>query len=380
MSASINIAIVSPTKEVFSETFIKLHKEKLPGNIHYLYGGYLPHASEQGGILVKPTSMLWQLVKKVLIKLRLMSYSDPLRLGIKKYLLDNKIDVVLAEYGPTGAEMLPICQEIDVPVVTHFHGYDASEKKTVNEYKEKYKYMFANAYKVIAVSKYMQKELIAMGAPSEKVVFNPYGANEMFATIEPDYQKANTFLAVGRFVDKKAPYLLLAAFKEVYAKYKEARLVMAGDGILAPTCKNLASLWGIESAVDFPGAISHKAVKELMEKSLCFVQHSITAENGDMEGTPVGIIEAQTAGLPVVSTYHAGIPDVVKDGITGYLVQEKDVKGMAEKMLKIFAERDHAEELGQNAKKLVVKGYSVEKHLRNLTNILEEAAHEKTRS
>ena len=134
-------------------------------------------------------------------------------------------------------------------------------------------------------------------------------------------------------VEKKAPHLVLATFARVLRECPDARLHFIGDGALLGVCRDLAAALGIDHAVTFLGAQPHDIVEREMRQARALVQHSVIASNGDSEGTPVAILEAGAMGLPVVATRHAGIPDVVADGVTGFLVEERDVCGMATHML-----------------------------------------------
>ena len=174
-------------------------------------------------------------------------------------------------------------------------------------------------------------------------------------------------------MDKKGPDMLMAAFAEVVKEYPAARLTMVGDGILLNTCKNLARLWRLEDAVHFAGIKSPGDIFTLFEKSLAFVQHSVTAENGDNEGTPVAILDAQAAALPVISTLHAGIPDIVNNNETGLLSAEYDVRGMAVNMLKVIHEKKLAEYLGAAGRQRIKENFTVDKHLKTIQEAIERS-------
>lgn len=181
--------------------------------------------------------------------------------------------------------------------------------------------LFKYAFRVISVSKFMSGRLVELGADPERIVYNPYGPRDYFYAIKPDFRK--TFLAAGRFTDIKAPYLTILAFKQVLDEFPDASLVMVGDGPLRETCISLARTLGMESSASFPGPLRHERLLPLFAQACCFVQHSVTPSYGDAEGTPVAILEAGAAGLPVVSTRHAGIQDVVVHQKTGLLVEER---------------------------------------------------------
>jgi glycosyltransferase involved in cell wall biosynthesis len=187
-------------------------------------------------------------------------------------------------------------------------------------------------------------------------------------------------LAVGRFVEKKAPQLTLRAFVNVLGNMPEARLRMIGDGPLLEECRDLADRLRIANAVTFLGAQSHETVREEMRTARCFVQHSVEAANGDCEGTPLGILEAGATGIPVISTRHAGIPDVVVEGNTGFLVEERDVDGMAENMLRLAQNSELAGRLGHAARKRIESEFSEKRSLGQLWAIIERCIEKSSES
>jgi glycosyltransferase involved in cell wall biosynthesis len=265
------------------------------------------------------------------------------------------------------------CRRLAIPLIVHFHGYDASEHRVLKEHAETYPILFAEAAAIIAVSRTMQRKLVSLGAPPEKVNYNPYGVDcERFGGASPA-RAAPVFLAVGRFVEKKAPQITLTAFAQVWKLDSSVRLRMIGDGPLLDECRALAKELAIEDAVKFLGTQAPYVVQQEMRQARCFVQHSVEASNGDCEGTPVGILEAGASGLPVISTQHAGIPDVVIEGETGFLVAEKDVDGMAARMIDIVKSPQLAELLGQQARQHVERNFSKQQSLGRLWSIIESA-------
>ena len=254
----------------------------------------------------------------------------------------------------------------------HFHGFDASVYDIIKKYATWYQNVFAYASSVVAVSAKMKDDLIKLGCPENKIKISACGPADMFLDAAPGYSN-NRFLSVGRFVEKKAPHLAILAFQKVLSLYPDAKLVMVGDGALLPVCKDLTEALGISDSVHFMGIQTPEQVKGLMEKSVAFIQHSIVAQNGDSEGSPVSVMEAQAAALPVISTYHAGIPEVVIHGETGFLVKEKDISCMAEYMVRILAEPGLAKKLGQKGRQEIQSRFSQPTHLAFLQQQIEQA-------
>jgi colanic acid/amylovoran biosynthesis glycosyltransferase len=266
------------------------------------------------------------------------------------------------------------CRQLNLPLVVHFHGFDLSVKRVLERYASAYSVMFQQADGLIAVSRSMQRKLVEMGAPPERVHYNPCGVNcELFGGASPA-DAPPLVLTVGRFVEKKGPQLTLAAFAEVLQLYPEARLRMIGDGPLLEACRKLSHDLAIDHAVTFPGSQPHRLVADEMRRARLFAQHSIEATSGDSEGTPVAILEAGASGLPVVSTYHGGIPDVVIDNETGLLVQERDVAGMAGQMLRLLRDPALAEALGRAARRRIRLHFSAERSINNLWTIIKDCS------
>jgi glycosyltransferase involved in cell wall biosynthesis len=220
----------------------------------------------------------------------------------------------------------------------------------------------------------MTQQLIQLGACPDRVFYNPYGIEvTKFKQGSPGNAPLQV-LAVGRFVEKKAPYLTILAFKKVLERLPEARLVMVGAGILHDICFKIIKALHIEHAVALKGIIEHDGVAALMQESRVFVQHSLVPASGDSEGTPVAILEAGAAGLPVVSTRHAGIGDVVINGKTGFLVDEADIDAMSEYVYQLLTSAELANEMGKNAREHIVANFGMERSIEELRNIIEICA------
>ena len=363
-----NIAIFTPNKNPYSETFIQAHKNYLKGNIFYYYGG-INHLSLEGSqdLLLKKTRFklkIWRKLKRetdTCLRHQLIVAS----------LKEHQIDVVLIEYGTQAFALNEVLTMSGLPVLVHFHGYDASVRKTIKAC-DYYKSVFLSASKIIVVSQYMAQQLLKMGCPNDKLLYNVYGPQPEFEHVVPTFKKQQ-FVAIGRFTDKKAPYYTILAFKQIVENYPDARLVFAGDGPLINVCKALVSYYNLDNKVQFLGVIQPEVYRALLAESLAFVQHSIIAADGDMEGTPLAVLEASIAGLPVISTYHAGIPDVIIDGETGLLSHEHDVDTMAAHMLKVLEHPDFAKQMGLAGKVHIKTNFSLERHIDVLQNALKKA-------
>ena len=359
------VAVVTPYEPSPSETFIRSHVESLPASTILVHSW--PPAVGGQTVLPLPLRAAYKIRRKLLGE----GLERETTAAYARAFRRHGAQAVLAEYGTTGVLVMEACRRLRIPLVVHFHGYDASVREVLEEHAESYRRMFAQAEAVLAVSRAMQRKLVSLGAPAEKVFYNPCGADcRQFVLADPAAAPP-TFLAVGRFVEKKAPQLTLKAFAEVRRAWPAATLRMVGYGPLLEECRLLAGELGLGDAVTFLGEQPHEVVRDEMRRARCFVQHSIEAPNGDCEGTPVGILEAGAAGLPVVSTRHAGIPDVVVEGRTGLLVDEQDVRGMAAQMIRLAGEPELARELGRAARRHIESNFSKERSEAQLWAVIE---------
>lgn len=283
-------------------------------------------------------------------------------------------DVVLAEFGPQAVEIMHACFRAGVPLAAHFHGADSAQRDILESMEHSYPELFAGASAIIVVSRAMRDRLIQMGAPEDRTYLNCYGVDcDLFCDADPRMAPP-TFLSVGRFVNKKAPHLTILAFQRVVSSVPEARLRMIGDGPLLEVCRDLVMQLGIQSSVEFCGPQPPDQVQLAMRNVRGFVQHSVTAADGDCEGTPNSVLEAQASGLPVIATRHEGICDVVVDGVTGLLVSERDISGMADAIMRLCNDPDRAAELGAAGRSNAIASYPMAKAIEALQHILKSTA------
>jgi glycosyltransferase involved in cell wall biosynthesis len=365
------VCVATSTRHAAEESsFIRAHMARLPVRVVVL-SGLEPPPLDESGAAVAPSAgeRVLRAAARRLMPGAVARAQDAV---LARHLRRHGVSVVLAEFGPTAHRLLAACRAAHVPLVAHFHGYDASVTRLVDGHRG-YAELLAGAAAVVAVSRDMEARLLSLGAPRERLHYNTYGVDTgLFAGGEPGAAPP-LFVAVGRFVEKKAPELTLLAFHALLRDVPQARLTMLGDGPLLGPCQRMAVALGLQDAVRFPGAQPPETVAASLRQARAFVQHSVTARDGDAEGTPVAVIEASSTGLPVVSTRHGGIPDVVTDGESGYLVDPGDAPAMAERMLRLAREPALASRLGASGRRRVQAGFTMERSLAGLWAILEAA-------
>lgn len=187
-----------------------------------------------------------------------------------------------------------------------------------------------NAKYITVVSRHLKAEVQKL-YPTENIDIISMGCKtenfgKQFAV--PDYfnqgdQKVVLF--VGRLAEKKGVTYLIEAMKQI-----DAKLVIVGDGPLRESLEVQAKEQG--DKISFLGAKTHEELKTIYASADLFVAPSVTAKDGDQEGFGLVMLEAMASGLPIVASDSGGISDLIHDGENGYLVEERDADGLAEKI------------------------------------------------
>lgn len=257
-----------------------------------------------------------------------------------KILHESGVKLIHAHFGPSALEMLPLAKALNLPLVVTFHGFDASVLLQDTRYVSSLHELFEYAH-VITVSKVMADRLLKIGAKPDRTHVHYIGVpleDFRFVTRSSIGEKIINmeqirFLQVSNFVEKKGHYYTVKAFRDFIAHYPNCTLTLAGEGPLQQSIRDLCDELGISGKVQFAGRVAKEQVIELMERSDIFLHHSVTAANGDQEGIPTVLMEAMAMGLIVISSYHSGIPELIEDGRTGFLVVEKDISSYVQIML-----------------------------------------------
>jgi colanic acid/amylovoran biosynthesis glycosyltransferase len=368
-----SIAVVNINKHKYTETFVHGAVERLGYRVHYLHGGELPRFDDHHRHFLSNWPSIQALAR--LLESALGLETDHfLKTSIAGYLRTRRVRLLLAHFGPVGAQMLPIARDLGIPLIVCFHGYDVFHAETLHQSLRAYRTLFAEADRLIAVSEVMIRRLHDLGAPPDKLIHLPAFVDLARFGYSDHSSAGRRFLAVGRFAETKSPHLTILAFQRVAERVPDATLTMigkGGGGELLEACVILARSLGLEQRVEFKGVLSHEQVAAEMSRARVFVQHSVTTpEHGDMEGKPVAVMEAMASGLPVVSTRHSGIVELIEDGVTGFLVDEYDVEAMAAVMLRLAADDALVKEVGLNASRRIHGDPLIRDHVRILEAII----------
>lgn len=247
----------------------------------------------------------------------------------------HRVRFAVVEFLDWACEMRPFIRFLGLRYIALGHGFDVSRYLQSKEgYAERLNRL-SSARALLVPSEFLKSVLVqATRLSHSQIEALPCGVDLNRFAFSPSVVRGR-LVFIGRFVEKKAPLLLLEAFKQAVESGALLHLRLGGDGPLLDATKAYVMEKKLSEHVVFLGELSHDAVCEEIRAATAVVQHSITAKNGDTEGLPVILQEALAVGTPIVSTQHSGIPEIVTHGRHGYLVPEKDVSGMASAMIQV---------------------------------------------
>jgi glycosyltransferase involved in cell wall biosynthesis len=281
-------------------------------------------------------------------------------------------DLIHFHFGDTAVRIiLPLQRYLHtIPLLVTFHGMDASALLNQSQYLNRIQNLSRlNNFNVIYVSNQLKENLLRnkVNLNKDKAYLLHYGV-DLRQFSKQQYSRRNhpkIFLQISSFFEKKGHEYTIKAF-HLFTQNNpgQAILKIGGDGPSRPILEQLVHDLRLDSVVEFIGWVSRQEAINYMDQSDVFVHHSVTTSSGDQEGLPNAIIEAMAMELPILSTYHSGIPELVEDGINGFLVQEKDTETYAQKMEDIL-KWNH---LKINREK-VIRGFSLEVHTQKLKQI-----------
>jgi glycosyltransferase involved in cell wall biosynthesis len=290
---------------------------------------------------------------------------------LRRWLTQYRIRVVLCEYLDVAVTVFNACRQASVPLIAHAHGYDIAGRPTSADWARVYADRLPMMDEIVVVSRAMKERVLKFGVAEHRIHVVPCGTQVETAARRRHADKDEYLvLAAGRLIAKKGPLFLLEAFRQIRDRGVNARLIVLGEGPFREPMQQFLQAAGLDPHVEMPGEVPHEAVRAHLSRADLFLQHSVTAANGDEEGLPVSILKAMAAGVPVVSTTHAGIPEVVGNGDTGFLVSPGDAAGMAKRSVQLLKDAPRRTAMGMAAQAVVTQRFSLERELEHLRSLV----------
>lgn len=285
-------------------------------------------------------------------------------------------DIIHCHFGINGnlAVKLRKLGLIKGKIVTTFHGYDIT--MVVKKYGPGYyKELFENGDFFLPVSSYWKDTLINMGCDKSRICVHKMGVD----CTKFDFSVRNIandskirIISIARLVEKKGIAYGIRAISQLLDKLPNLEYIIVGDGPLKNDLQALVSNLGADKHIKLTGWQPQNKIVEMLRTAHIFMAPSITAANGDQEGIPVVIMEAMAMGLPVISTNHSGISELVQDGVSGFLSEEGNIKQLANALTKLIQTQDLSSEMGRMGRYVIESMYNIDVLNNRLVKIFDD--------
>ncbi len=267
-----------------------------------------------------------------------------------------------------------------IPKVVSVYGYECSgfPRRFLGFGKVLLKYRtFKYATTLFAMSPDMKNDLVKSGCPVEKIMIHYYGTDVEKFNQHHNYHdtKPCKFLIISGLTPQKGHIFLLKAFMNALSKNEHITLSIVGEGPQKNEIANYITENQLGEKVYMLGPVVYgsKEHLEFLASHDVFIHPSLTDVNGDKEGIPGAIVEAMASGLPVISTYHAGIPFIIENGRTGLLVNEHDTIALTEAILNMADSVNLRKKIGLAGQKFAFENLDLKEkeiELENIYNLL----------
>lgn len=245
----------------------------------------------------------------------------------------------------------------DIPTITNFHEFNLpSNWRQVSSFQN----IYNNSSLVLPVSNYLHQLIITDGCSPNKIITHHVGVD--IQKFVPSINKTDgvlTFLTVAGLLEKKGYEDAIKVMSNLRHQGIEFRYKIIGDGVLMNILMELVSTHQLTEKVTFLGKLKQEDVITHYQSSDIFIHPSVTASDGSHEGIPTSIMEASACELPIVSTVHTGIPELVQNNKSGYLSPEHDIDSLTRTTLKLVENKKMRQQFGKEGRGIVSSQFNI---------------------
>ena len=282
-----------------------------------------------------------------------------------------KPDIQYFHLGNIAYKLLPLKRKLGIPGLLSFYGADAYLYPTQKKNLKKLLLVFKDMDKILVLGPAMQHELKRLGCPEQKIEILHLGIDTdkiAFAEKVFPLNRPLKFLLASSFVEKKGIDITLTALERIKQRF-DFSVEIIGDGPLRSNILEIVRKTGLHDRVIFHGYKPYAFILEKAHECDVFLQASRTASNNDKEGTPMVLVDVMAAGMPVISTRHSDIPEIVIDNYNGYLAEENDVESFTASLMKLVDNAEHFNNLSNHCRSHAIEQFNIFRQVERLESI-----------
>lgn len=274
-------------------------------------------------------------------------------------------NIIHCHFGPNGLKtsLLQDIGALQGKLITTFHGYDMA--RYLQEVSDRvYDRLFNIGDLFLPISECWKCRLLDLDCQEQKILVHRMGIDSKIFSFTPRRLQAERrvqIVTIARLVEKKGVEYGIRAAAKLAKVNQNIEYNVVGDGPLGEDLQRLIQDLDAGDAVKLLGWKQQQEIVEILNNADILLAPSVTSKDGDQEGTPVVLMEAMAMGLPVVSTQHSGIPELVENGISGFLVPERDVDALVEKLSHLIEHPELWPEMGRAGRAYVEEHYDIDK-------------------
>jgi len=287
--------------------------------------------------------------------------------------------LIHAHFGVEGVYALPVARRLGIPLITTFHGFDATLsvaallRSPAWAHYPLFRHRLARQGDLfLCSSSFIRERVLALGFPASCTRVHYIGVDSKSIRPREPAEETPTILHVARLVEVKGTEYLIRAFAVLAARNREAQLAIIGDGPLRRRLASLARALKLEGRVHFLGTLPHAEVLALMRRAALLVLPSVATADGRVEGLGMVLLEAGATGIPVVGSHIGGIPEAVVDGRTGLLAPARDIEALARHMGTLLADPSMRRCMGAEARAHVERRFDLRRQTATLEALYDD--------
>jgi len=326
-------------------------------------------------------SKINQLSQKIFKRLFFLPYYPFQYQVLKK----NKARLLHSHFGDLGYKNLGLQRSLKLPHIISFYGYDLgliSKDKFL--WAKRYERLFSEGDIFLVEGNYSKKRLTELGCPQEKIRIHHIGIDLNKIQFNPrkvGKEGIIKILIASSFLEKKGIPYALEAIGKIIKKYDNIKIILIGDSPkinpqgIEEKKKILETIdkFDLNQNTIFLGYQPYDVFLKEAQQTHIFLAPSIHSKDGDSEGgVPVSIIEMSASGMPIISTTHCDIPEVVIDGKNGFLVPERDSDALADRLEYLIEHQEIWESMGKFGRGYIEKNYNIKNQIAQLEKIYME--------